>query len=282
MTQNIIVAGAFTTGTPATQKTGLTVTVDVYRLAIADLSVNHLVTAQNATPIAKGVYAYLLSAADLANYIYYWVMHTDDDTVSSQDIYGVFANFSNSGGAGGAFTVTLTVRDANTLEPLPDVLVTIKNSADTAIRDQARTDADGQVVFSKDAATYKVHIAAPGYTSQVNDLTVSANTPHTYDLDPIAIDAPSSPDLCRVFGYEYLNGDPVQSRQVIANLINAPQTTDTVILERTKVTRTTDADGYWFFDLVIGKRYRLFCEDAGLDKVVEIPNAVSVDARTFL
>lgn len=67
-------------------KTGLTVTVDVDRYALADGSRTALVTAGSATEGRRGLYHYRLASADLATYQYVTTFITADATVDQQEI----------------------------------------------------------------------------------------------------------------------------------------------------------------------------------------------------
>ncbi len=185
-------------------------------------------------------------------------------------------------GAAGAHTVTITVTDGT--DPLSQCLVTVKDATDTTQRDQARTNAAGQVVFSLDTATYKVHVGPlPGYQSlAAQTLVVDGAETVTYALTAIAVGAPSTPDLCRVYGYEYQDGDAVAGRTVTAKLQGLPQTTDTVILEGEAVTATTNASGYWYLDLVQGKRYQISIPEAGVLRTITIPDQATLDLHTLL
>ena len=67
-------------------KTGLTVTVDVDRYALADGSRTALVTAGSATEGRRGLYHYRLADADLATYQYVATFITADTSVDQQEI----------------------------------------------------------------------------------------------------------------------------------------------------------------------------------------------------
>lgn len=192
--------------------------------------------------------------------------------------------------AHGQWTITVTVRNASTLVALPDVLVTVKDSGDTVTRDQRRTDASGQCAsanaFSLDNATYKIHLALPGYQASTQTLVVNgANQSVTYDLTAIAIGAPTSPDACRVYGYEYLNGNPQSGATVTWQLLNAPQVVGSspgAVMENTKQTTTTDANGYWYADLIQGKTYQICIESGGVTKTIVVPASATKDFSEFL
>ena len=68
-------------------KTGLTVTVNVYRLAKADMTKSDLVTDGACSEIADGAYRYLLaSGSNNADGVYLAIFYTATDTVDQQNI----------------------------------------------------------------------------------------------------------------------------------------------------------------------------------------------------
>jgi hypothetical protein len=186
-------------------------------------------------------------------------------------------------GASGSFTITLTVTDSATSNPLQGVLVTTKDASDAATLDQQRTNAAGVVTIALDAATYKIHLSSiPGYSSAVNTLVVTANASVGYTITPITIGTPATPNLCRVYGYEYLNGSAVVGRIAKARLLNLPQSTTTVVLEGVWSESTSDANGLWYFDVVIGKTYHFMIDQAGVNVSLVVPDQSSYDLRSAL
>jgi hypothetical protein len=184
-------------------------------------------------------------------------------------------------GSTGSFTITITVTDSVTGNPLQDVLVTTKDSTDVATGDQKRTNASGVVQVALNAGTYKIHLSSiPGYSSAVNTLIVAANASVSYTVAPIVIGTPSTPNLCRIYGYEYLNGNPVVGSRVSVQLISLPQTTTTVILEGPSIEAVSDINGLWYADLVIGKTYNFTISQAGVDVNLLVPNQVTYDLRS--
>ncbi len=371
MAKDIILAAGFVAS--GVGATGLTVTVDVWRVATADLAKSEIVTAGSATEIGDGLYAYRVASADLQTYYYYGVFKTTG-TADVKNLFSVQLDFADTpsivslvwaagtrtltsfgtlvadvwsyatrlltagtnivltkgtgvtgfndlsqpdvraavglasanldtqisaiptvgdintelsaqhgagvwgaSGGSGDYTVTLTIRNADTLDTLREALVTVKDVGDTTIVDQKRADLGGETVFSLDAATYSLHVSLPGFESLVQNLVVSANTSQNIDVTPIAVGTPSAPDLCRVYGYEYLNGTAVEGRVVLANLQDTPQSSGTVLLEQVTAQTETDSDGYWYLDLVIGKNYKIKLAGAGVQQVITVPDTVSVN-----
>lgn len=93
---------------------------------------------------------------------------------------------------------------------------------------------------------------------------------------------PAQPNLCRVYGYEYQDGEPVGGRSVLSKLSSVPQTTASVILEGETREGTSDDTGLWHLDLVQGKTYQINIPEAGILRNFLIPAQPSVDLRTLL
>jgi hypothetical protein len=101
-------------------------------------------------------------------------------------------------------------------------------------------------------------------------------------VDPFAPGAPCLPDLCRVYGFEYLNGSPVAGRAVNAELVDLPKVSASIIFEGSDAETTTDGGGYWYLDLVRGLSYSFRIQEAGILRMLAVPDEASVDLRTLL
>lgn len=100
-----------------------------------------------------------------------------------------------SGGSGGNITgdyaLSITVTDDTTSDPIENANVRIyRTGADGA----DSTDADGEVVMGRDAATWTVIISAAGYTTLTTSLVVTADATLSYELSPLVI-TPSTGDF---------------------------------------------------------------------------------------
>jgi hypothetical protein len=83
----------------------------------------------------------------------------------------------------------------------------------------------------------------------------------------------TAPELCRVYGFEYLNGQPVLGRSISAKLVVLPSSTGDVSLEGSDAETTTDADGYWHLDLVRGLSYAFRILEAGVSRTLVVPDS---------
>lgn len=211
-------------------------------------------------------------------------MNLEDDAITAAKVAtGVIVGTSPTAGE---FTVNITVTDVDTSDPIPNVFVIIKGSNDVTPIDQNTTDENGIAQFAINAGSFKVHLALPpAYESAVEDLTISTNTNVSYALTPIVIGAPTSPNLCRVYGYEYQDGNAVVNRTLYSQLTRLPQTTSSamVVLEGVRQSTVTDTNGFWYFDLVRGKTYQIQNSlAAGVDLNILIPDASSINFATFI
>lgn len=92
-----ILLGAFYQDSTGLGVTALTVTIDVWRVAHADLTKSEIVTAGAVTEIGDGVYAYRVAAADLQTYYYFGVCKTAG-TVAQKHVAAVQLDFADSPG----------------------------------------------------------------------------------------------------------------------------------------------------------------------------------------
>lgn len=148
-------------------------------------------------------------------------------------------------GSAGTFTVTITVEDANTHATLQSVLITIKDSLDTTIMDQQRTNNSGVALTSLNAATFTVHVAmVAGYSTIAGQtLVVTGNQAVTYYLTPISIPSPPAPGLSSVVFYAYLNGVAQAGYRCNAYLESNNQATSDELQSQVVATGTTDSNG---------------------------------------
>lgn len=92
-----ILLGAFYQDSTGLGVTGLTVTIDIWRVALADLAKSEIVTAGSVTEIGDGVYAYRVASADLQTYYYFGVCKTAG-TVAQKHLAAVQLDFADSPG----------------------------------------------------------------------------------------------------------------------------------------------------------------------------------------
>jgi Tol biopolymer transport system component/protocatechuate 3,4-dioxygenase beta subunit len=143
-------------------------------------------------------------------------------------------------------TVTGTVTDVNTGNPIPNARVTAV--ADATTRADVTTDANGVYTFTVPAGEYVVTAVAPGYAPESQTLTVPANTTTTLDFR-LALLPPGS-----------------ASGRIVRRFGGAPEPGVTVRLRFGTVvvqTATTDSNGNYSFTNVPPGEYTVIPEKPG-------------------
>jgi hypothetical protein len=175
-------------------KTGLTVTIDVYRNG------SEIVTAGNATAVGDGLYSYTLASGSVnAEGLYAAVFKTATDTVDQQHIpslwivgKGGIENLDAAvssratpaqvttivgaiAGGGGSVEYTQNVTDDDD-NPLDGVSVTVRTGPSSSLTPVATglTDAFGNVTFMLDPGTYYVWCQRAG-TNFTNPTEIEVN-----------------------------------------------------------------------------------------------------------
>ena len=153
---------------------------------------------------------------------------------------------------GGLHPVTITTFDSSGMQSVPGVRISVSNtSGETAIA-MGLTDENGQVRFNLDAGNYRVAGFAPGYLWEgLDTLTITgaaADSMIGYRFYP---GNPSSPDLCRVFGFLYgIDGLPIEGATVSAELIQSGARLNALIISPFKKMVITDSTGYFALDMI--------------------------------
>lgn len=208
------------------------------------------------------------------------------DGFASQWVPEVLDTISAATTGQGDYVVTVTVQDDD-LAPVPGSLVTIANAAGTANIAWGTTDADGQILFALDAATYSVSVRGPTsayapLTSQA--LVVSAAAAVTYTLTTQALLPPAAPGLSTVRFLVLDRGNPVVGATCTAELLEDNPMVDTAIVSRAKHTGTTDGSGIadltmiWHASFTKGGTYRIKVLSQGRclhDRKVTVPSSAS-------
>lgn len=184
------------------------------------------------------------------------------------------------GAGAGQYSITVNVvtNEAGN-PPLPGVIVTLQDALDTVVR-WGETDASGQLILTVDDGTYSLLLSAGARYQPFTPASVvvsGANVTRNETMVLQSVTPPASPSLCRVYAYEYLNGNPVSNRIIQAAMTSLPQKGTSILYEEGPVKTRTDATGYWFMDLVRGKQYILTIAEAKVKATITIPNQASYD-----
>jgi hypothetical protein len=136
----------------------------------------------------------------------------------------------------GARTVTITVTDGT--DPLEGARVRMTNGAESYVGD---TDADGEISFSLDDATWTVTVTKAMYSFTSTTLVVSDDTTHTYSMTATSITV-SDPGFVTGYYYCYDEEGGVESGATVQTRIKTysgyGEALDTAVR-----TTTSDASG---------------------------------------
>lgn len=182
-----------------------------------------------------------------------WIWNTPQDNHTIDGTFGdnLDAAVSGIGSGSGLYSVTLTVFDESHEQVVPHTSIAIRNSEQTALIAVANTGIHGTASFSLDAGEYTVAAAAPGFVFDgLTTIEVSGAIDDTLLADAFDPGQPAAPLLCRVFGYvRAVDALPVEGAKVSAEL-SGSAFFSTIVVAPQSVSVTTDANGYFYFDLM--------------------------------
>jgi hypothetical protein len=125
----------------------------------------------------------------------------DPATLAKQDeILAAIGDIDCGGGGGltGDYTLTVTVTDADTSQPIENATVTLSRTGE---RGAELTDVNGVAVLGLDAATWSWVVRAAGYESRTGTVVVSGDQALSVGMDGIVQPEPPEPaeaPLCAV------------------------------------------------------------------------------------
>ncbi|MEP0827746.1 MAG: hypothetical protein HRF51_04425 [bacterium] len=183
-----------------------------------------------------------------------WVWNTPH---SNHTVTGTFGRYldapvSDLSSGGGLYSRQILLFDSSNAQVIPGCRVTVRNMTQTALIAAGATSSLGVVVFNLDPDSFLVISFAPGYLFDGSD-TILVNgagldTIYGYRFDP---GAPSSPELCRVYGWLFdASGAPESEAVVAAYLPSGVSRIDSGIVSPFQVTAASDSNGYFFLDLI--------------------------------
>lgn len=182
-----------------------------------------------------------------------WIWNTPQANHALTGTFGGYldADISGLGTGSGLYSVRLTVYDETLEQTVPHSSVAIRNADQSAVIAVGNTGATGEIDFALDAGDYIVAAAAPGYLFPAyHDLSVTGVTDDTLIAEPFDPGSPVAPVLCRVYGFvRSVDGLPLEGASVSASL-PATALFSTTVVSPQPVTATTDANGYFYFDLM--------------------------------
>jgi len=195
---------------------------------------------------------------------------------------------SLTGGSGG-YVVTIQYYETSTTTPIVQAQVVVRDSSDSSVLTTLITGVDGKVIFNLPAATYHISAYKLGQYSFTNPQTliVTGNISVTYYGSPFVVPSPSTPGVCRVYGWEYrVDGTPYDEILVTAQLQAGPYFASSVGVLVTERQVYTDINGYWQLDLTqsaamtpTGAQYLIEVPEQNYSKTVTIPTAATVNYK---
>ncbi len=149
----------------------------------------------------------------------------------------------------GANAVVVTVQNAETGQPVPNVLVIVRNELETSVVAWSMTDANGEIPFNLDNGTYHILIRSSAHYEPIGAQVLVVDGPETpiYQISEQASSPPHAVEgLCRVtMRVVGLDAQPVQNIEVRfqLQLASSAEVAGDVILTFFDITAKTNAAG---------------------------------------
>jgi hypothetical protein len=176
---------------------------------------------------------------------------------------------SGGGGISGPSNVSLLFVDAGA-DPVPLVLFSVTGQG------TARTSTDGVAEFGLSDGTYQI-VSSPtgGVIFPTTEIVVDGDGSFTITGSSMVLpDAPADPELCTVFGYQYLNGVPTEGTRVQIRHEHPVEEDEGLIFEVGPQVADSDADGFWSMELIRGHSYLVTILRSGINNFrIVIPDA---------
>jgi hypothetical protein len=152
----------------------------------------------------------------------------------------------------GAYSVTLVAIDSTNDQIISGADIAIRNLDQSALIALGQTNTNGATVVNLNAADYVLLADAPTYIfPSLDTLTISGATTDTifgYHFDP---GTPSSPGLCRVYGFLYaINGQAEPNATVTASIPSGVVRYNSLFISPFTRSTATDSSGYFAIDLI--------------------------------
>lgn len=162
----------------------------------------------------------------------------------------------------GARTVDLTVLSAGT--PVPGASVIVRNADGTLIVTGGNTNSSGNLSLLLDDGSYNVWLTKAGY-SFANPATLSVDGDETveYTMSPVPSGTPQV-GLQQLYGNVVtVSGEAAVGAEVVAEIVNYPQSADGSIISSQECEGSVDVDGNFTLSLVKGARAKLTIREPG-------------------
>lgn len=183
-----------------------------------------------------------------------WVWNTPQTNHLTDGSFGSYLDVavSSLAAGSGAWSFTVVATDSSNSQVVPNAIVSIRNTEQTALVAVGTTNSYGRAWFNLNSGRYLAIVISPGYVFPAFDTIVvmgpGADTVRGFQFEP---GAPSSPSLCRVYGYLYgVSGIPETDALVSALLPKGVLRTGNLVVSPFAVSTRSDAAGYFFLDLI--------------------------------
>lgn len=169
----------------------------------------------------------------------------------------------------GAYVVTVTVNDGT--DPLQSATVRLTEGIDSFTDD---TDVSGVATFSLNNNEYDISITKPGYQFTPDTITVEGAGNHTVSMTQTALPSPTSPDMSALYLYTMNFIGEANSGVSVKAKIADPLPLDVGDAYISDITETyfSDENGRVLFDSYPGKRYSIFSQVLGVNRIVTAPD----------
>lgn len=217
------------------------------------------------------------SAADVAGAVW-------DEVIADHLTAGTTGSALNTASpSAGSSMVTITVETGASV-PVPGVAVSIFDATNAALQITGTTDPSGQLVTALDDGSYRVRMVKAGYTFTIPEiLTVDGTTAETFTASAWAPTAPSSPNMCVIFGYlAFPDGSPIVGARVRIEARD-PGAGGGYTLGGVSESTPSDDDGYVEIEAVRGAKVSVYAPRAGIRADdLTVPNSASQDLASWV
>jgi hypothetical protein len=235
-------------------------------------------------------------AAEEAHQIEYSATVGGDDVTGFQD-YDVSSTSleelaENLNVTRGLFSITINVKDDVSGDPIENVKVNIRNSAND---DDPRygtliTDSLGNTVIANldgEPTTYTVRLAKPGgIVSKNEEIIVSASGTKNLTVTAFSITEPTDAELCRIYLYPItLDNLNITDLKITISTKEALTKVNGEYIKNSKADFNYDAgtDPHsYYFDAVQGSTIDLFSNEIGLNHTITVPAESTYDLSNLI
>jgi hypothetical protein len=147
-----------------------------------------------------------------------------------------------------------------------------------------QTEPDGTLSVALNVGMYEVRLTKTGYTfGAPSALSVPPLGVVVLEGSASTVAIAPDPSLCVVFGtVRNAGGTPIAAAKVAAFASAVPQAVGGAQVTQQPVSTVTDADGYFELPLARGASVRFSISHTGVDTVLAVPDADSIDVTEWV